>query len=187
MKRLLIGIMMLLVMMILTACGGSGGSSGSNIFTDKDALPKIMQELQNKQEFKGKEIKVFQDVTMVNGKDFGGNFISINILKPGTEDVDHYEYRMGSWSNGEPVKITGSGNMEDNVIAISELHFEKLADIYKAMEDKVKDKKDVKVKQNVTYRFWRGEWSVLIDAESEREEYSAEFKPDGTLVDFKKR
>lgn len=187
MKKLLVSIMMLVVMMVVTACGGSGGSSGGNVFTDAGVMEKIMQELQNKPEFKGKELKVFQDVVVVNSKDHGGNFIVIDVLKPGTEDVDHYEYRGGSWSDAAPVKITGNGNIEDNVIPIADLHFEKLPDIYKAMAEQVKDKKDVKVKQTVTYRFWNGEWTVLIDAESDREEYSGEFKPDGTMIEVKKR
>lgn len=186
MKRLFVGIMMMVVMLAVAACGGSGGSGG-NIFTEPGALTKIMQQLQDKPEFKGKEMKVFQDVTLVNSKDHGGNFIVIEVLKPGTEDVDHYEYRNGSWSDGAPVKITGDGNMADNVIPLADLHFEKLPDIYKAMGEQVKDKKDVKVEQSVVYRFWNGEWSVLISAASDREEYSGEFKPDGTMVEVKKR
>ena len=52
---------------------------------------------------------------------------TINILKPGTkEDVDHYEYRNGSWSGPSAVKITGSGNMEDNLIALQALNMDKI-------------------------------------------------------------
>lgn len=185
MKKILVGLLMLLVMIVVTACGGGGSSS--NIFTDAGAMEKIMGQLQEKPEFKGKKLMVFQDVTVVNSKDHGGNFIVIDILKPGTEDVDRYEYRNGSWSDGAPVKITGDGNMADNVIPMADLHFEKLPEIYKTFSEKVKDKKDVKVEQTAVYRFWNGEWSVLIDAESEREEYGAEFKPDGTLISLKKK
>ena len=115
MKKLLLVISMLIFAMLMTACGGSSKS----VFTEPGAIGKIMGELQNKDGLKGQELKVFQDITIVSGKDYGGNFISINILKPGTkEDVDHYEYRNGSWSGPSAVKITGSGNMEDNLIAL---------------------------------------------------------------------
>ena len=40
--------------------------------------------------------------------------------------------------------------MADNIILMKDLHFDKLSDIYKTMQDKVKDKKDVKVK-NTSY------------------------------------
>lgn len=116
MKKLLLVISMLIFAMLMTACGGGGSKS---VFTEPGAIGKIMGELQNKDGLKGQELKVFQDITIVSGKDYGGNFISINILKPGTkEDVDHYEYRNGSWSGPSAVKITGSGNMEDNLIAL---------------------------------------------------------------------
>ena len=88
MKKLLLVISMLIFAMLMTACGGSSKS----VFTEPGAIGKIMGELQNKDGLKGQELKVFQDITIVSGKDYGGNFISINILKPGTkEDVDHYE------------------------------------------------------------------------------------------------
>ena len=80
MKKILVGLLMLLVMMVVTACGGGGSSS--NIFTDAGAMEKIMGQLQEKPEFKGKKLMVFQDVTVVNSKDHGGNFIVIDILKP---------------------------------------------------------------------------------------------------------
>ena len=44
------------------------------------------------------------------------------------EDVDHYEYRNGSWSGPSVVKITGSGNVEDNLIALKALNMDKMTD-----------------------------------------------------------
>ena len=169
MKKLLLVISMLIFAMLMTACGG--GSSKS-VFTEPGAIGKIMGQLQNKDGL----------------KDYGGNFISINILKPGTkEDVDHYEYRNGSWSGPSAVKITGSGNMEDNLIALQALNMDKIPEMYKAFQEKVSDKKDVKVKESLVYRFWKGDWTVMMDAESDREAYSAEFDLNGKMIDFKKR
>ena len=185
MKKLLLVISMLIFAMLMTACGGGGSKS---VFTEPGAIGKIVGELQNKDGLKGQELKVFQDITIVSGKDYGGNFISINILKPGTkEDVDHYEYRNGSWSGPSAVKITGSGNMEDNLIALQALNMDKIPEMYKAFQEKVSDKKDVKVKESLVYRFWKGDWTVMMDAESDREAYSAEFDLNGKMIDFKKR
>ena len=75
MKKLLLVISMLIFAMLMTACGGSSKS----VFTEPGAIGKIMGELQNKDGLKGQELKVFQDITIVSGKDYGGNFISINI------------------------------------------------------------------------------------------------------------
>lgn len=102
-------------------------------------------------------------------------------------DVDHYEYRNGSWSGPSAVKITGSGNMEDNLIALQALNMDKIPEMYKAFQEKVSDKKDVKVKESLVYRFWKGDWTVMMDAESDREAYSAEFDLNGKMIDFKKR
>lgn len=187
MKKILAFVMMLMISMMLTACGSSSVSSSSdkNIVSDPGALTKAMDELQNNKVFKGKDVYIFQDVVVGWNKDIG-NFIFLDVVQPGTENVDHYEYTKGQWGAPSAVKITGEGNMADNIILMKDLHFDKLSDIYKTMQDKVKDKKDVKVKTQATYRFWRGNWTVLIDAESELEEYNGEFKPDGTLIEFKK-
>ena len=76
MKKLLLVISMLIFAMLMTACGGSSKS----VFTEPGAIGKIMGELQNKDGLKGQELKVFQDITIVSGNDYGGNFIFINIL-----------------------------------------------------------------------------------------------------------
>ena len=75
MKKLLLVISMLIFAMLMTACGGSSKS----VFTEPGAIGKIMGELQNKDGLKGQELKVFQDITIVSGKDYGGNFISISL------------------------------------------------------------------------------------------------------------
>ena len=76
MKKLLLVISMLIFAMLMTACGGSSKS----VFTEPGAIGKIMGELQNKDGLKGQELKVFQDITIVSGKDYGGNlFPSISL------------------------------------------------------------------------------------------------------------
>lgn len=186
MRRLFLCFMAAVMAMVLAACGGG---SSKNVFTDPDVMGQIMGALQNRDELKGQELMVFQDVTVVNSKDHGGNFIVIHLLKPGTkEDVDQYEYRGGSWSSPSPVTITGDGDMADNLTPWNEFQFEKLPVMYKAMADKLKEEKVEGVKDQVTmvYRFWRGKIIPMMSIESERAKYSAEFALDGTMTSFKK-
>ena len=49
---------------------------------------------------------------------------------------------------------------------------DKIPEMYKAFQEKVSDKKDVKVKESLVYRFWKGDWTVMMDAESDREAVS---------------
>ena len=43
--------------------------------------------------------------------------------------------------------------MEDNLIALQALNMDKIPEMYKAFQEKVSDKKDVKVKESLVYRF----------------------------------
>ncbi|MCQ4908504.1 hypothetical protein NE479_13205, partial [Phascolarctobacterium faecium] len=69
-----------------------------------------------------------------------------------------------SCSGPSAVKITGSGNMEDNQIAMQALNMDKIPEIYKAFQEKVSDKKEVKVNESLEYRFRKGDWTVMMDA-----------------------
>lgn len=183
MKKWFLLLCIMVLSLLVTACGGL---SGKNVFTDAGEMTKIMNQLQERSELKGKDIKVFQDVNVFYNKEIGGNVVIIDILKPGTEDVDHYEYKNGSWSNPSPVQITGTGNIMDNVIPLSDLHLDKVADIYKAAEAKAKEVEGLKVEQSFVYRFWNGKWDILITAKSDRAKYSMEYGVNGELKEFKK-
>ena len=136
MKKLLVMLLMLgLSMVLLAGCGSSG--IGGNIIKDEGALVKIMDQFKNLDGLKGQEIQVFQDVNVYTGEI--GNRVIINVLKPGTDDeVDNYEYR-GGWGKANPVQLSGKGKAVDNCISLNKLDFAKVPQMYKAMEDKLKD------------------------------------------------
>ncbi len=180
-------IVLLCMLVIGIAAAGCGGLAGKNMFTEPGEMTKIIEQLKSRDELKGKDIYVFQDVTVFYNKDIGGNCITMEIVKPGTEDVDHYEYKHGSWSGPQPVQITGSGNIMDNVIPLAELHMDKLAEMYKAAETKAKEIEGLKVEQTVVYRFWDGGWTLLMSAASDRAKYDIEFDLNGNMIEFEKR
>lgn len=116
---------------------------------------------------------MFQDVNVYTGET--GNRVIINVLKPGTDDeVDNYEYR-GGWGKANPVQLSGKGKAVDNCISLNKLDFAKVPQMYKAMEDKLKDIEGTKIDDYFSFRYWRGNWYASIGAKSPRATYSAEF------------
>ena len=166
----------------MAGCGGS--SLGGNIIKEDGSLVKIMQEFQNLDGLKGKEIMVFQDLNVYTGET--GNRVVINILKPGTDDeVDNYEYR-GGWGKAKPVRLSGSGKAIDNCISLAKFDFAKVPVMYKAMEEKIKDIEGAKIREYFSFNYWNGDWYGALSAESPRAKYYAEFDLDGNMTKFKK-
>lgn len=188
MKKLLVLLMVVVSMLALAGCGGAGSAiKGGNIIKDDGALVKIMDEFKNLNGLKGKDIMVFQDVSIYTGQ--GGNRVLIKILKPGTkEDIDQYEYKNG-WSGPKPVQITGKGDMAYNLIPLSKLDFAKVPVMYKTMEEKLKGAgaEGAKIDDYFLFRFWQGKWKGSLDAKSDRAKFSAEFELNGNLKEFRKR
>ena len=103
MKKLLM-LAMVLVMFAIVGCGG--GSSSKNMFTGQGELVRIMDELKNKDGFKGHDLLVFQDISLMYvDEEAVGNTIDIYIVKPGTNDVDNYEYSGGKWQGPNPADV----------------------------------------------------------------------------------
>lgn len=182
MKKFLVMLVMLVGVFAMTGCGSS--SLVGNIIKDEGSLVKIMNEFQNLDGLKGKEILVFQDVNVYTGET--GNRVVINILRPGTDDeVDNYEYR-GGWGKANPVRLSGSGKAIDNCIPLAKLDFAKVPVMYKEMEAKIKDIEGAKIKDYFSFNFWNGSWYGSLSAESPRAKYYAEFDLNGNLTKFKK-
>ena len=79
MKKLLM-LAMALVMFAIVGCGG--GSSSKNMFTEQGELVRIMDELKNKDGFKGHDLLVFQDISLMHFEQEGvSDSIDIYIVK----------------------------------------------------------------------------------------------------------
>lgn len=186
MKKFLV-MVMALVMLLAVGCGGGG--SNKCVLKDSGELVRVMDELKNKDGLKGKDLMVFQDISIMhNDEEKIGDTITIYILKAGTEDVDEYIYSSGSWSKPQPVQITGDGRMEDNVTPMNKIDFAKVPEMYKQLETKAKNIEGGKVKNLLVYILNRdGSMYTSWGVESQREDYTAEFDLDGNMTKFEKR
>ena len=192
MKKLFLILSLMIVSVLFAACGDLASSVGPkksvNPLTEPGALTAIMQELQNRENLKGHELQVFQGFS-INYDEKYGTSISIEILKPGTtEDVDNYTYRDGSWSGPSPVKITGDGDMSDNLTPFASFPFDKIPALRAELESKTKDLEGVKPVDFLLFSFTHdGDIRIYMSAKSDRAEYSAKWDINGTLLDFHKK
>lgn len=183
MKKLLM-LAMVLVMFAIVGCGG--GSSSKNMFTEQGELVRIMDELKNKDGFKGHDLLVFQDIALMHSdEETVGNTVDIYIVKPGTEDVDNYKYSNGKWEGPNHVQLTGDGRMEDNVTPMSKINFAKVPDMYKQLE--AKDVEGGKVSSLLVYILGRDGMYASWGVEGTREKYNADFDLNGNLTSYEKR
>ena len=78
--------MMILSVVIIAGCGtetASPNATHKSIFTDPEIITKAMAELREMPELKGKDLKLFQDVT-VSDIDGEGNVIDLDVDWSGT-------------------------------------------------------------------------------------------------------
>ena len=166
MKKLL----MMAMVLVMFAIVGCGGGSSKNMFTEQGELVRIMDELKNKDGFKGHDLLVFQDISLMYvDEEAVGNTIDIYIVKPGTNDVDNY------------------GRMEDNVTPMSKIDFSKVPDMYKQLEAKAKDVEGGKVSNLLVYILGRDGMYASWGVEGTREKYNADFDLNGNLTSYEKQ
>lgn len=191
MKRIIAFLMMILSVVIISGCGtetASPNATHKSIFTDPEIITKAMAELREMPELKGKDLKLFQDVT-VSDIDGEGNMIDLDVLKPDTTDkVDHYTYIDGKWTGPEPVQLTGDGNMDDNIMPINSIDFSKVTQIYKIADEKAKAIEQVQVNKSVIYEFDVDAhmYRAHIHIEGAREKYTGIFDANGNLLMMRK-
>lgn len=62
------------------------------------------------------------------------------------ENVDEYTYKNGTWDEPVPVKLSGSGKLEDNVFSlVNDLDVTKIPGLMKEIEEKTKDLEGAKI------------------------------------------
>ncbi|MBE6080212.1 MAG: hypothetical protein E7204_05140 [Veillonella sp.] len=191
MKRILTLLMMILSLFVMTGCMGDKQTSAPtqpSIFTDQTIITKAMNELRELPELKGKDLKLFQDVTIADHEGIG-NVIDLDLLKPDTTDkVDHYTYIDGKWTGPEPVQLTGDGNMDDNIMPINSIDFSKITQIYKIADEKAKSIEQGKVAKDLIYEFDIDArmYRAHIHIEGACEKYTGIFDAQGNLIMMRK-
>ena len=202
----------------LSACGGKGGNeqapaqqqqasqsqeasqqaeSGSqqeaasmdNFLSNTQALQAAEDSLKALPQFSGKELNVFQNVQF-----YGSSRprIEIDIQDPEKPDnIDHYTYEDGKWSEPQPVQISGGGDMKDNVTPLKDIKFATVASIAKIWSEKAKEVEASETQLDfVSFQLWvpnqTRRW-ITSTIETPRAKYSADFNVDGTLKEFEKQ
>ena len=168
--------------------GGEAQQSGG-LLTDAKALQAAEDSLKALPQFKGKPLNVFQNIQF-----YGGDTarIEIDIQDPEKPDnIDHYTYQDGKWSEPQPVQISGGGDMKANVTELDKIKFATVAEIAKTWGEKAKEVEAGDTELDfVSFQLWvpnqTRRW-ITSDIETPRAKASAEFNQDGSLKEFKKQ
>lgn len=159
-------------------------STEGNLLSNVELLNKAEKELKELPKFKGKEIKVFQNIYF-----YGDGRIKLAIQDPDKpENVDDYLFQNGKWQEPQPVQLSGGGSMEDNVFPLSQIKFETVNSIFKQVAEK---SKEIEGAEELDIAFYSmnpatGDLKWRTNVQGTRGSYSGIFNADGTLVSFEK-
>ena len=165
-----------------TESNSGEATSTSNLLADVTLLNKAEKELKELPKFKGKEIKVFQQVYF-----YGDGRIKLAIQDPTKpENIDDYLFQNGKWQEPQPVQISGGGSMDDNVFPLSDIKFETVANINKQVEAKSKDIEGAQPLGALYYAMnpATGELRWMASVQGTRGNYTGMFNSDGSLKSF---
>lgn len=158
----------------------------TNLLADLPTLEKAETSLKEIPKFKGKEVNIFQDITF-NGE----GYIIAKVQDPeNPNNIDQYEFRNGVWGEPQPIQISGSGNMSENVFPLKNVKFATVNTIYNTWKEKAATLEGVTKDLNyISYRLnvirQKQYWSSGT-LETAREKYDFEWNLDGTVKSFKK-
>ncbi|MDM1548283.1 hypothetical protein HX096_10500 [Empedobacter falsenii] len=165
-----------------TESNSGEAKSTSNLLADVTLLNKAEKELKELPKFKGKEIKVFQQVYF-----YGDGRIKLAIQDPTKpENIDDYLFQNGKWQEPQPVQISGGGSMDDNVFPLSDIKFETVTNINKQVEAKSKDIEGAQPLGALYYAMnpATGELRWMVSVQGTRGNYTGMFNSDGSLKSF---
>ena len=188
MRKLWVMLLVVFSVFFIAGCGDAvsslTGGGSKNVLTEPGYANKLFDELKNRDELKGHDLKAMDGITVDNRKELG-NIIMITIQKPGTTDkADGSRYQSGKWSGPEPVQLTGDGVLADNVGPISAIDFNKIPDMYKVAQEKAKSIEGGEVKYGITYLFSveNSVFTASITVDGAREKYNLVFDAQGNLI-----
>lgn len=161
----------------------------SDLLSNVEKLQQAEDALKELPKFKGKDVRVFQNVQF-----YGGTMsrIEIELIDPDKpENVDHYTYQNGSWSEPQPVQISGGGDMKDNSTPLNDIKFATVATVHKNWLEKATTVEGAKQELDYIYfSLWvpnqTREWRAS-SIDGAREKYDISFNSDGSVKEFKKR
>ena len=133
MKKVIFLVVIALVSIgLLSGCGGGSAIKGKDLLRDKAAIKEMLKEMKEKG---GTPLMLFQHVNV--SSDFV-NFTRQDQKKP--ENVDNFVWTANTgWQGPKPVKLTGSGKLEDNLYNADEVNWEAIPDFVANAEKKAKE------------------------------------------------
>lgn len=159
--------------------------SESGFFQSKERLAKAQQSLLDLPKFKGKKVFVFQSAHF-----FDDGRITMELQDPDKPaNIDHYEYRNGSWSEPTPVQISGDGDMKDNLTPMDDIKFDVVATVYHNWNEKAKTVEGAKPLDHIYFSLWvpnQERYWNSSNIEGTREKYNITFNLDGSVKEFEK-
>lgn len=150
--------------------------SGKRMYEDADALADFVADLKSTlgtDDPKALDLLVYDSYIMVKVQD---------PKKP--ENIDGYTYKDGSLGSPAPVKIMGSGKIEDNIFPLSEVNLSALPKLTEEIMGKLKD---IEGGRMVGYSIDRGlpfdkEIGIMPLVNSTRKTISADADKNGKLT-----
>lgn len=167
----------------------------SRYFDDAAALRQAQESLKALPQFGGKPLMVFQNINFYD--DEGVNRIEIDIQDPNKpENIDHYTYQFseGKWSEPNPVRISGDGDMSANLTALNDIDFAIVAEkVLPTLQQKAEEEKLENIQQmpptHVSFVLWVPDqsrfWQTGI--KTDRANYMLRLNADGSLKSFDKQ
>lgn len=157
-------------------------------FADAASLQKAEDELRALPQFAGKELHVFQNVNF-----YSDGRIIIEMQDPNKpENIDHYEYRDGKWSEPQPVQISGDGDMKANITPLNDIKFATAATIFNNWNEKAKSVEGASAKEltQIYYALFvptgKRDWRTSA-VEGTREAFNITYNNDGSIKEYKKK
>lgn len=98
---------------------------------DAAALQKAEDALKALPQFEGKPLNFFQNINFYDGEGSTAR-IEADVQDPNNEqNIDHYTFQAetGTWSEPQPVQISGDGDMSGNLTPLSDVKFANIANV----------------------------------------------------------
>ncbi len=160
----------------------AGNHNTTNLVTDKATLQKAESTLRNLPEFKGKSIKVFNDLYV-----YGDGRIMLDIQDPDTlQNVNEYEYETNAskWTS-KPVTITAGdiNSINNSTISLDSIRFTNVPAIAAIFAQKAKSVDSESKLTDIYYIPSSKQW-YCDDIKTTRANYTIYFNTNGTVKSF---
>lgn len=101
------------------------------------------------------------------------------------ENVDEYTYRDGALEKVVPVRLSGPGKLEDNLLKLDDIALEKIPDLVREAAERSKDLENPEVVLVRIAPSFRGKPEINVDVRSARKNAMLTSDGKGNIVEYK--